>query len=435
LGVWRVQKRGAALTTALTPAVILTGNLGPPRVPKSAGEIALALTRSLGRHGVPTFRFHPDRSQIDLDSRYCTHVPCPNLYDDEHGLVAALSAFARAQGRRPVLFPASDGAVEFVARHERQLDQWFELACAPAVCIGRIQDKQRLLEHAASVGVPIPATSFPRCVEEVGQFAEGIDYPAVIKPLTSLHWKRPEVAAVVNHAKAIVVKDREELLSAYRKVAPLAPRMMVQEIIPGEIDRLLTFLGYIGRGGRPLAGCVRKKLRQYPAGFGYCCLAETVRDPEVMELSLRLLTSLGYTGIAGVEFKRDPRTGEPKLIEINARAVRTTSTAIGAGVDLPWIAYQDLASDRPPAPVFDYRVPVRWVHLRSEVRAVAPLIRHGQLGLWSWLRGLRGPRVAAVWSWDDPVPGILNVALPILHHLSHLWNREPESRPRGVAET
>jgi len=402
----------------MPPAVILTGNPAPPRAPKTAGEIALALSRSLGRHGVPVFRFHPERSQIDLESRYCTHVPCPNLHDDGPGLLGALLDFARTHGGRPVLFPASDGAVEFIAHNERPLGSAFALACASWECVQRILDKQKLLEHAAGIGVPIPATSFPTSLAELECFAASLDYPAVVKPLTSHHWKRPDVAAAVKGAKAVVVNGPADLIATYRAVAPLAPKMMVQEIVPGEIDRLLTFLGYMGRGARPLAGCVRKKLRQYPAGFGYCCLAETVRDPEIMELALRLLSSLGYEGIAGVEFKRDPRTGAAKLIEINARAVRTTSTAIGAGVDLPWIAYRDQTSDTPPAPVFDYEVPVRWVHLRSEIRAVAPMIRSGELSLWKWLRGFRGPSVPAVWAWDDPKPGVLNVTLPLIHRLS-----------------
>jgi D-aspartate ligase len=425
---------GAPVKTSMPPAVILTGNLGPPRKPKTAGEIALALSRSLGRRGVPVYRFHPERSQIDLESRYCTHVPCPNLYEDEPGLVAALLAFARAQGARPVLYPAADGAVEFVARNERALEQAFSLVCASWACVRRIQDKQQLLTHAAGIGVPIPATSFPTSVEEAEHFAATIDYPAVIKPLTSHHWKRPEVVAAVHGAKAVVVRRAGELVDVFRRVFPLAPGMMIQEIVPGEIDRLLTFLGYVGRCG-PLAGCVRKKLRQYPPGFGYCCLAETVRDPEVMALALRLLASLGYRGIAGVEFKRDPRTGEAKLIEINARAVRTTSTAIGAGVDLPWIAYQDLTSETPPPPVFDYEVPVRWVHLRSEMRAAVPLIRSGELSLRSWLSGLRGRRVSAVWAWDDPKPGILNVALPAIHRLTRPFSSDERAAPAQIGAT
>jgi len=417
--------------TPASPAVILTADQGRRLGAKPAGEIPLALSRSLGRRGVPVFRFHPERSQLDLESRYCTHVPCPNLYHEEEALVTFLLDFARRHERRPVLFPALDGAVDFIARNEPRLRHAFALACASWECVQRIQDKQRLLEHAASVGIPIPDTCFPKSLEELERFAATLRYPAVVKPLTSDHWKRPEViAALGGGVKAVVVQDARELTAVYRKIAFLAPDVMVQEIVPGEIERQLTFLGYLGRGSKPLAGCVRKKLRQYPHGFGYCCLTETVRDPEIMELSVRLLGSLGYEGIVGVEFKRDPRTGQAKLIEINARAVRTTSTAIAAGVDLPWIAYQDLTSDTPVTPVFDYRVPVRWVHLRSEFHAAMSLIKRGELGFWQWIRIFRDPFVEAVWARDDPKPGLLNATLPAMDRLS----RVVRPRRRRLAE-
>jgi D-aspartate ligase len=399
------------------PAVILSGNLGPPRKPRSANEIALALSRSLGRRGVRVYRFHPDRSLIDLESRYCTPVRCPNHYDDEPGLIEFLGGFARAQGARPVLYPTSDGACEFISRNEELLARDFSLVCASRSCIAEIQDKGRLLAHARAAGVPIPATFFPRSLEEAEAAAGSLMYPAVIKPLTSYHWKRPEVLAAIGPVKAIQAAGPEELIGAYRKVAPLTPELMLQEIIPGEVNRLLTFLGYFGKDGRALAGCVRKKLRQYPPGFGYCSLTETVKEPEILELSIRLLTCLGYRGIGCVEWKRDPRDGLPKLIEINARAVRTTAAAIGAGIDLPWIAHQDLSTREPPPPEFEYRIPMRWIHLRSEVHAASSLIWKGELRLLEWLRIFRGPRVMAVWAWDDLRPSILDMVEPTLYRL------------------
>jgi D-aspartate ligase len=402
----------------IPPAVILSGNLGPPRKPRSASEIALALSRSLGRRGVKVFRFHPDRSLIDIESRYCTPVRCPNHYDDEEGLIEFLGAFARGRGERPVLYPTSDGGCEFMARNEERLARNFSMVCASRACIAEIQDKRRLLERARTAGVPIPATFFPESLEEAEAAAGSLTYPAVLKPLTSYHWKRPEVMREIGSVKAIQAAGPEELIGAYRKVAHLTPELMLQEIVPGEVDRLLTFLGYFGKDGVARAGCVRKKLRQYPAGFGYCSLTETVKDPEIMELSIRLLSALGYSGIGCVEWKRDPRDGIPKLIEINARAVRTTAAAIGAGIDLPWIAHRDMSFPEPPAPEFEYRVPMRWIHLRSEVHAAWSLIGKGELGLLEWLRIFRGPWVMAVWAWDDLRPSILDLVEPTLYRLA-----------------
>jgi predicted ATP-grasp superfamily ATP-dependent carboligase len=409
------------------PAVVLTGNVGPAR--RSINEIALALTRSLGRHRVLVYRFHPDRTLVDLDSRYCKHVPCPNLYDDEAGLTATLVEFAKRQGVGPVIFPASDGAAEFIARNAEALRACYALACPSWSCISDIQNKQRLLERAREAGVPVPITHFPKSSRELAGIARTLPYPVVVKPLVSHQWKRSEVIAAIGSVKAVVVKNREELTAVYDKVAPLTPELMVQEIVSGETDRLLTFLGYVGRDGKTLAGCVRKKLRQFPAGFGYCCLTETVTDPEIMELSIRLVERLGFCGIVGVEFMRDARDGRPKLIEINARAVRTTGAAIGAGVDLPWIAYQDLASAVPPKPQFEYAVPMRWIHLRSEVRAALPLIWKGELRFTEWLRIFRGKTTMAVWAWDDLRPSLGDLLLPLNRRARSIWQRP--SRPRA----
>jgi predicted ATP-grasp superfamily ATP-dependent carboligase len=240
----------------------------------------------------------------------------------------------------------------------------------------------------------------------------------VIKPLVSQHWKSAEVVAALGGVvKAVVVHNPQELTAIYDKVAPLAPQMMIQEIVAGETDRLLTFLGYVGRDGKVLAGCVRKKLRQWPPGFGYCCMTETVIDAEIMDLAVRLVEQLGFRGMVGVEFMRDARDGRPKLIEINARAVRTTSAAIGAGVDLPWIAYQDLTSATPPAPKFDYTVPMRWIHLRSETRAAMSLIWKGELKFTEWLRIFRGKTMMAIWAWDDLRTSLGDLLLPLTTRL------------------
>ncbi|MGD8872956.1 MAG: ATP-grasp domain-containing protein [Gemmatimonadota bacterium] len=391
------------------PAVILSGNLGTPTGKWSINEPALALARSLGRRDVPVYRFHPDRSLVDLTSRYCTHVPCPNLYDDPAGLVEALVRFAgdHPEGK-PVLYPASDGSAQFIADNERTLSDWYELTSPSADCIDRTQNKRRLIEAAVAAGVPVPETFFPSEASELTAIADVVRYPVVLKPLYSPDWKRPEVTSVFGRVKAIQVFGRDDLIENCRTLLSLSSIFMVQEIIGGPDENLLTFLGYMDRDGKPLAGCVRKKLRQYPPGFGYCCLTESVEDDEVFELSVGLLKALDYRGIGCIEFKRDPRTGVPQLIEINTRAVRTSALAIASGVDFPWIAYQDATRPGSVVPSLVAKVPVRWIHIRDELAAAGLLMTRGQLSPIRWLKGFLGkPLVAAEFSWDDIYPALL----------------------------
>ncbi|MBT8081700.1 MAG: ATP-grasp domain-containing protein [Gammaproteobacteria bacterium] len=390
------------------PAVVLSGNLGEDANNRSMNEIALALTRSLGRHGVPVYRFHPNRSVMDLSSRYCVHVPCPNLYEDPASLVDALVEFADAKSQRPVLFPSSDGAAQFIADNEEALSAHFALTTPSATCIGNTQNKRRLIEIAEAAGIPVPETHFPTNPDELPNIADSVSYPVIIKPLYSPDWKRPEVTRVFGRVKALEVAEPEQLIDSCKALLSLSSEFMVQEIVPGPTENLLTFLGYIDSDGNTLTGCVRKKLRQYPPGFGYCAATESVDDAEVVDLATELFKTLNYRGIGCAEFKRDARSGKTRLIEINTRAVRTSALAIAAGADFPWVAYQDAVSPGSVKPALDYRVPVLWIHLRDEFRSAGLMMLKGQLSPVKWVRGFFGkPVVVAEFSWDDMRPGLL----------------------------
>ncbi len=390
------------------PAVILSGNIAEPSSARSLNETALALTRSLGRRGVPVYRFHPDRSLSDLRSRYSIHSICPNLYDRPMDLVERLLEFAARAPGPPVLFPSSDGSAKFIASNEGLLGFDFALTCPSASCMATTQNKQELLKAAATAGIKVPETYFPTTVTALKEIADSMPFPAILKPLYSSDWKTSKVQAELGHVKALMVEDPAQLIHFGERVLSLSTPFMVQEIVAGPDDNLLTFIGYVGRDGRLLAGCVRKKLRQSPPAFGYCALTDTVNSPEIMHLSKPLLAALNYRGIACIEFKRDARTGEAKLIEINTRAVRTSAISIAAGVDFPWIAYQDCVNPGSVQPVLTYKVPVRWVHAYDELASAGRMILRRELSFFEWIRGFRGkPLVLAEFSWDDVVPAIL----------------------------
>ena len=409
-----------------TPAVILSGNITEPSPGWSLNEAALALTRSLGRRGVPVHRFHPDRSLADLRSRYSIHSVCPNLYDRPLDLVEMLLDFAGKAAARPVLFPSSDGSARFIASNEGLLGADFVLTCPSAACMAMTQNKQALLNAAMAAGIKVPETYFPASVSDIEAVSHSVPFPAILKPLHSSDWKSSKVQAALGHVKALRVENAQQLIHFGGLVLSLSTPFMVQEIVSGPDDNLLTFIGYVGRDGRVLAGCVRKKLRQTPPGFGYCALTDTVHSPEIVELSTQLLKALDYRGVACIEFKRDERTGDARLIEINTRAVRTSAISGAAGVDFPWIAYQDSVNPGSVQPVLTYKVPVRWIHAYDELASAGALMLRRKLSVFEWLRGFRGkPVVLAEFSWDDMLPAVLYWSKAPAKLFRRLWRRKP----------
>ena len=120
---------------------------------------------------------------------------------------------------------------------------------------------------------------------------------------------------------------------------------MVQDLIPGGDDELYTLGAYLSESLEPLGLFCGRKLIQTPPGIGTARLAEAVWVDEVVDAGLHLLRALGCNGLSQVEFKRDPRDGKFKLMEVNPRLWQWHSLARASGVDLPLIAYRDLTGE------------------------------------------------------------------------------------------
>ena len=88
----------------------------------------------------------------------------------------------------------------------------------------------------------------------------------------------------------------------------------------------------------------RRRLRIYPPDFGNSTAMVSIPLDDVQQAvdSLRtVLHAVGYRGIFSGEFKRDPRDGRFKLLEINTRPWWFIDFAVRCGVDVCRMAYDD----------------------------------------------------------------------------------------------
>ncbi|MGI9262949.1 MAG: ATP-grasp domain-containing protein [Woeseiaceae bacterium] len=367
--------------------------------------IALTLTRALGREGVKVVRVHPNQFDDSLYSRYShTTEICPNLYESESDLVAFLDDLGDRYPGKKVLVPASDDCSLFLAKYSDELHKNFVLLNPTPKTMESIKDKRRQYELAVAVGVPIPETYFPESRAEVAKIAAQLDdFPYVIKPLEAQKWRLKQYADVASGNKAITVHSRTELIDEYTRIATADSNLMIQEIITGKDEHLITFLGYCSEKYKPLAHCIRSKLRQAPVDFGYCTATVTCHNEVVEQYAKRLLNQCGYVGIVGIEFKYDPKTNDYKLIEINTRPVNTTGISMACGVNLPVIAYRDALGEE-QQPIFDWEDGVIWMRLAQDIGAGLELRRRGRLTVSQWFRSIRGKRVHALLAFDDLRP-------------------------------
>lgn len=337
----------------------------------------LAAIRSLGRAGIPVLALDHRSSPLGFRSRYAEAVRVPDPLEDERGFVDAVAA----TGAPGVVFPTHDPPLNALARNRERLDgflfpfpSWDRLEA--------IQDKRHQLEAAVAAGVDIPDTLYPASALE----ASGIDLPALVKPQHPDGFKRRY------GTQAFRCETRAELERAYADAEPFGP--IVQELVPGGDDELYSLGSYLRADGEPLGLFSGRKLKQVPPQVGTCRVGEAVWVQEVVDAGLRLLGELGFHGISQVEFKRDPRDGRFKLMEVNPRLWQWHGLAAACGVDLPLIAYRDLTGERVEPVSMNGARRVWSIALMSGERPAVP----------------RLPYVDAVFARDDLKPGLVHAA-------------------------
>jgi len=271
--------------------------------------------------------------------------------------------------------------------------------------------KDGLQRTAEACAIPSPRMFVPRNRRHLREAAAGMPFPVVLKPVFSPSWLRPEISALLrahplsNPPKVALCADAGELMRTYDKISAIDKRLIVQEVIPGADERLAYCCFCIGRNGEPLAVFAGRKMRVLPLGFGSATCVRSFYDPELEEISLKLLSGARYRGLGGVEFKKDSRDERYKLIEFNARFGLWDSLAGRCGIDIPYIAYCD-ALGVSVAPQRKYREGVIWVDLQRDLRAFLLRRKGRRMKLADWIGSLRGEREGAVFSRDDVKPAL-----------------------------
>jgi predicted ATP-grasp superfamily ATP-dependent carboligase len=251
----------------------------------------------------------------------------------------------------------------------------------------------------------------PRNAQELKSLASRFPYPAILKPQESVYWHRPEIAsqlrenALSGRVKAVLCHSASELIHSYRNIAVYDSRMIVQEVIPGPDHKLSYISFYLNRGSQPLTLFAGRKLRVIPIGFGSASYVHSFRDSDLEDVALRLLSSVRYQGLGGLEFKKDLRDSRYKLIEFNTRYGMWDGLGIRCGIDAPYVAYRD-ALGLPVESQRSYREGVIWLDWQRDIRAFWMYRKRGEITLSQWLRSIQGDKMWAIYSRDDWRPGV-----------------------------
>jgi predicted ATP-grasp superfamily ATP-dependent carboligase len=136
------------------------------------------------------------------------------------------------------------------------------------------------------------------------------------------------------------------------------------------------------------------------------------------EIGIKILNVVNYYGLSEIEFKRDPRDGKFKLLEINPRTWKWHSIALSAGINLPHILYCDAIGRELRISNDKNAENIKWIDLYTDLYISISEIIKRRLSVREYLKSLNGKKSFSVLALDDPLPFIMETFL-----LIDLWKQ------------
>lgn len=286
---------------------------------------AVSIVRSLGRQGWRVVAADCDPGSAGFASRYANeHVVYPAPRESPAAFVDAIDAAVKRHAVDLVV-PVTDDTLIPLAEARKRFEGVTRLAIAPPDALACVTNKERTLELARRLDVPVPRTVRVQSIADVERVSAELAWPVVIKPEASRHLERggPLESCSVSYAA-----DREELRA---RVLEAGGRygLLLQEYCEGEG----VGVEVLAVEGRPVLVFQHRRLAEIPITGGASAWRESVAlDPQLRDFALRLVEALRWTGPLMVEFRQGPR---PALMEINGRVWGSMPLAVMSGVDFP----------------------------------------------------------------------------------------------------
>jgi protein-tyrosine-phosphatase/predicted ATP-grasp superfamily ATP-dependent carboligase len=391
----------------------------------------LAVVRSLGRAGLEVWLGTEAPDSIVPFSRYAARtVRMPPTEFRVEDWVSELRALLE---REPfdLVIPTSDITLVPIAERRDVFARLAPLAIPDEAAFESSYSKEKTLAVAQRVGVPIPPT---RALESPAGLAAiranaGFPFPLILKPVSSKLWRDGRR----HDLKVRTARDGPALEALVNDMLAVSP-ILVQAHVPG----IGVGQEFLASEGRIVDAFQHERVHEPLAGGGSSYRRSVPLDDHLLESSRRLLEELRWTGVAMVEYKRDPETGNFALMEINGRFWGSLPLAIAAGVDFPHRLYL-LLTGRPVPPSPPYRLGLHGRNLGKDLGWFRERLRRGSArrlltaevsaGIRNALAGRE--RVDTI-TLDDPMPGLVEIGEALIAPVSRLVRRARGRAERGL---
>lgn len=379
---------------------------------------AYGVIRALAPKGIPIYIISRTGSGLATKSRFVRKSFA--IPSDEPDFVKQMTSRLHQEGvhEAVLMIAGTDDYLDVLAKHYDELATGLRPTFPNWETVAIVREKQRTLELAEDLGIPVPKTHHIGCEADFQEFMDGeqkLRFPLIFKA-------NQESAAFSKlcGTKSIICHNLDEVSKHYAKLTDFPDTLLLQELIPGGEDLLFNLIVTLNGNSEPTAVFMNKKRRSIRQ-FLNCTLMESMWSDETLRYGLKFLKAARYVGYANPEFKLDSRDGQLKLIEINGRISMSNSHALRCKINIPIAMYKEaLNGSLPPLHNIkqDYPNNILWWHPAEDVSAITGQMKNGDFSPYQYLKSLigRGYIIEPLY-WRDPYPGLLTIGMTLANLL------------------
>jgi D-aspartate ligase len=369
---------------------------------------ALAVARTLGRLGVPVYAVLEDAYTPVAMSRYLTKAfVWDSRPTDPESFVKAMSLIAEFIARPTIIIPMDDLSAVCVAENAASLARWFIIPPIPPQLPHELANKARLHALCAEIGIPIARSVVPHSFDDVKAFTESTGFPVVVK--AAEQWLPLRDTFVTK-----VMQTPEQLFGLCENYNyGGSQRLIIQEHIPGD-DWICH--GYYNSEKNISLTFTGRKLRSYPPDAGSTAMGLSIDNETLRCASEKLLKAVAYSGIIDMDWRKDERDGQYKILDCNPRVGQNFRMFENtAEIDVVRAQHLDLSGrciDN-GALIEGRLFTVESFHALALLRRMPRGVSKQDAGKYLPPKG----REVAWWSSDDPMPFLMMNMRQFMHVL------------------
>lgn len=362
-------------------------------------ENALAIVRSLSKKGI-TVNISAAQNAHSLRSKYgALKFPVPSTSTQADYWEALLITKRNKYLSNNIIFACNDDAIEFLYQHREKLKEHYILDDFNTKLHRQLLDKKSTLNLAKKVGIGIPAFWEVKSIDDIHALEKSFIYPVILKPTYSHHFQR-----AFQGKKFLDAQNFDELVIQSKHIFAKNIEFMICEKIPGPDSLLSSYYTYHTADHTPLFHFTKRIIRRFPMNHGGAVYHQAKWLPKTAELGQRFFQSINFTGNGNIEFKKDPRDGQYKIIETNTRFTAGHPLLVANNMDIALSIYCHLSQQT--IPTLQQRNSLYYWYPVQDYMAYKELRLKGLINLTQWIKSLQTSKVCPFFMWDDPMPAL-----------------------------